>query len=1836
MGAVKGQGETATTTATVEQPITGKIQEPVGQIAETQAPPVVETPVPKSKGRPKKTAELKQVPPPVEGPTKMAGEEVPPPEKTVANEEIGTTTQAPQKPTIMKQGERVALLHAISGKQGEPRAVYIIDEVLEDRYVSTHRINPDGKVVKTNETVFLKDKENDTWRPFKPNNKAMEGDYKLANRKAEVGDHIMIADNKGEFKYEAVVVNKQELPENQKSLVESNPKNLGYRRVSDGVYGLIGAEPKTAPSATKKPSDRGYRVMEPKEAITGAPKVAKPKPIPEGETPVIAPENAEAPKGRLMPDDGTVVEDQGKLYSKHGTFESVGAMMEDADPKQDIDNYVVSNKKLYKIKDIGKGWVKTTSLDNNKPKNFKTTDTEPYIVQKITEPEPPAPKPKGTASAKETVAPIEQGITADYDIEELLAKEGGYEPDLYSDKVKNTIATVDASKPKAKKKRIEKTPPDTGGKLYSGPGGLVEFGWKHTIKPMLDLAWEKTGHLGSQRIIEVSTRYKTAKDELNKMRDIYYKGGSDVDKLFESIEPKFQKILVDKKHVVTKDDMVRLNDALSQVPDSPAKTELMNIADNYIEQMNKMYRVLPGTDFYNWKGPAAKMVQDQISRILKNTNLVRKQFDDHKALIQKQIDDIGDRLADKGISKTNFYGIIGLTNDDIHVANVDDIARANEINNKIVLNNKPQIRERLDKNDARINDLKAQIKEARLQKNKTVYKDLIAERKDLYAENKQIRAEINAERKALKKQYFENVKYRLTDEGIKDQLANTLDEHGIKYDEEDLDAYLPIYRTELELQQDITKQEVYNHLRNYGIFNPVKELKKIDSYRNLVKELNDLRTKQKEARIAKNIQLNNELADQIKQFKTDNADDLYKANAIIKAHDRLNYSRNTQHVTGKFNQEIADKPFGLSIYEVDEKGQRKANHNAKFNHMYYFGKEQERIAFLDKWTSDNKIKEMSKQLYVDEEGRTYKVNNSINTLKDRETKYANLAAMRDIIMKHLDGNIAITASDQAAMKSKIAEFLELAKGQDGETDAAYDATLAKEIRQMKEAIDDNMNLFDTKDIVGYTKAIRNIFDRVLTPKNIYFRNTRNVRGYRPKSLADANVWLLSGLEDSIDREGFKYRNINSKRAIRDHMILMQKLGLHNLKFYNNLRNFYSSFDMPSAEGKVTDPTLSGSLTKASRIANEVDKAVVVGLLGAVPNQFVKNSLQARITMTMHLAKNLNKLPLVDLAKLPAKLTINELRGLLITPLGKKVYQKLGGDLDNLYKNDPFLHDIQQKILNSPEMMATSAAQMDSAHSLLANKRMQNAVMMFSRYSEAINRYVSAMLEVELNAKYYKDLVKDGTLTRKEAINELFDSALTTANNTQGYFDYPFRSRPEQWVLNKVPFGKRFLTMKGPAIHQMYYWLNDLYTAAATADKKAIAAVGTAVLGYALTGGLDNIPTVPDQEIIYDILKPKKAVGYKEKARSIWNDVATKRFGLTTEQATDWWLAVDRGLVTKLTGGNYGMRNGILELVPPLLGGIIPQFTQDVISGKNAFGRILPRYFTIPGRIYRGGKNVLAGQYLDPNGNPLRGGYGWGQFVNQVIQGENPQDLEARSDIYRGGKVQTGDYALSSALNDLADMERLSVEGLKKKDLTAFKQVLNSRMQANKEVSNKIRQIIWDSEGKSSKYDQHLETSLNKLDEFFEKNPNLIDVLGREGNLGEMYGTNVDMEQYKEKLKNAVERYVDTKKNADLIQSIFKYLNIKDASNKDRQVILNYDKMEYKGKPIGEIKPEEERPYYYALKLLSENATDINTENLPFEYQQLIKEYQQMKKERKKKRKGNTSGFQKLEFAKPSF
>lgn len=1222
-----------------------------------------------------------------------------------------------------------------------------------------------------------------------------------------------------------------------------------------------------------------------------------------------------------------------------------------------------------------------------------------------------------------------------------------------------------------------------------------------------------------------------------------------------------------------------------------------------LNNMTKKYWQPLWTNFYTKTGPVYDRVKSLLTAIDEDKFKVRHQADVKLTEFFKEVDKITKKAPKFSKAQKHTIGAIVKTMDKFFSDNIITMYKSKAITTKGIMSSMVEFddyEEMLGLYRQTVAELKIAIKE----KDNKAIKKLREEKKQWGEIIKSFAKKAETTRKEAKASYTKEMEERLSDESIKGELRKVLQTVGIKPSEDVLNQYLGAYRKFADIQLELTKQEAYNYLRVAKFKNPEEALAKFDEYEADFKEAKAML---KEAKKGGNQELIDKLTDQV---------DMQRNNlAFLKvAKRRIELSPLLQHVAGRWGPAKKDMNYGIAITEV-KVGKRLNRVPPDLTHLdevKFFKTLKQKEKYIQQLIG--KKNKYSFEIVPGEEHRaiyrgiiptgqkdagdifTVKFNRDINLNQNMEILHRGSERIKQTLFNVLqarrfnDDVKTQLLQDIDKYTDDLTNEMYLGNDSDYMNNLTHDQYVAQmgKYRELRNEI----SSMQGNEI---STMLRSLINGALVQNPQFLMNTHNTQGYQPDNLAEWANLGYDGIMNGVDKQMLRYRNMEAQRIFENEMLDMANLGLavQDNWIYNDFKKMHEAFDNRHIYDNVTNK--SPVLKDIAKGLSAADRTLSLMWFGLDALRVGKNILAANQTvlkqmMTKSWADVAQKRNVSDVVKefgLLGKSSLKE-----FVRQFRQTTKETG-----VYKNDPFLQAVHNKLTASTTLSSGSIAQLESQVANFANKKLANALMKTYQASEYMMRYTTAMTEATLNKDMYLKFVEAKQMTMDEAIHKAYIDGLTASKTYQGEFDMPYRSGVERWALTNLPFGKTFLTMKGPAINQLIVLTDDAMKGIRNRDTKTFTRFLITVFGYGvLVGGLDNIFGFSDAAWLWDQFSDKDM---RTDMKEGWNKFMVNSMGADPTISSYLWEMLDRGATSKLTGMNLGMKNGILELMMPVTKAIpeaalsvVPKMLTGDLSLKQGTMKLLQRYATTPARVVKGGLQYIEGERLDSDLNKLGGEYGFPQFLRTIFFGDREEDVAGRSELYRTGQISTGIYAAVQSIDELLNARGLEATYLSKDDLQNIKNEIIKKSKDDAFIDDIIATAT-KARLADDKFEEYQSDADDKLDDFIDKHEDALNWIAKNGIDLEMTGTNVPYREYKSKIHGAAKRYTNYVHQANVLSAVLKRLGY------DSEITIKYDgDIAPNGDYIGAL-PEKDRAYNYTISIIQKKAAELmNSRDIP--------------------------------------
>jgi len=991
---------------------------------------------------------------------------------------------------------------------------------------------------------------------------------------------------------------------------------------------------------------------------------------------------------------------------------------------------------------------------------------------------------------------------------------------------------------------------------------------------------------------------------------------------------------------------------------------------------------------------------------------------------------------------------------------------------------------------------------------------------------------------------------------------------------------IDLYKNKIDAEQWLTDYAILNNIPSNIIDvnrHTVADLPTVkERYEKLIdnrEQTNKLLTSQ-----LKNLEEDNVAAkgfrDQIKQNEALIAQYEEYVDLLDKAIKFKDHSILIQHSTRDWDMKYR-APYGLSIYEVNKDFEKIPTYKQTepFYYMLYYDSEKKVNNFMQYGINIGgrhlrlppKDLKYPANIFIDEAGRLYKV----QTFKYEFKTNLALTEAKEIVASILKtSNIAENLNaNKAKIVGKISEYKTYLEG------LADEGMLDSSAMEYFDDVDDMLNsLTHSQAEAELERVLRRMLTKLENP-SLFQLTTNNSFGYHPDDLlqytgkkVNKDSYYLDAMnknKESLQKSELKtrYRNI-----LLDELMTLHDMGIEGRypRLVQDLHDRMLNINVSTV--KQTVDAFNNS--KIGVMGRAVEQLGVGTLYFTNAVLATKNRLNGTITNSTYLMSQLAALnKMYDKAK--------------GTTVVKRYAQAEVLSQMELFKEhfanaspygDPFLNTIHQEIFKRNVIQPVIVEGVTSQFGKSLRKIVEAGYSPM-KHTEFMNRYASLMMQAALDAPTYKDLIANGKITEEAAIDEVLTRGLDVSFMTQGIYEKEWRSGIERWLIDHVPLGKWFITMKSPFINQLYYignYIADLTIRAGASQQKkmAVAGLGAFAIASTLLVGYSNMPGTEDAKMLIEDLVQISNQDKNFKI-DVWMEEQTVQYlmnlGASEKNARKFYSALYDGVLGTFTDIRFrqlGDMSGLLDA-------FIVDITRDMIRNaktqskedfiRSTFRKRLPQIYNIAH-----GYNALTSGFLtDRNGMPLRD-VSTLEAIKLMIFGESNLDVHTGLEIYNKSNMTPADR--------IEDVTKFATLNLKRNEKDNLTDAINRLDQSQKDKIDEIYRNYYGlgKPRKTKKYKEMLKVGKDYIDDLLQDENIRNLIIQFDPQVDRYYGRNTEAERNLNALEQAAARYVSSAQRADMTNDILQ--NVLHRSNRVKSI---YADDKYKGRSIEDY-PEEEQ------------------------------------------------------------
>ncbi|MEJ5246073.1 MAG: hypothetical protein WHV28_10275, partial [Bacteroidota bacterium] len=1079
---------------------------------------------------------------------------------------------------------------------------------------------------------------------------------------------------------------------------------------------------------------------------------------------------------------------------------------------------------------------------------------------------------------------------------------------------------------------------------------------------------------------------------------------------------------------------------------------------------------------------------------------------------------------------------------------------------------------------------------------------LIKTNDDLFSDAINIKKNLNPEESRI----------RLSELNTSEYLKNKMKANGIA--DSMLDDAIVVYRQQRKVIEAITQHQANaNLLQKYGYTfkESVQITEKINQELSAVQlEANDIRAqiaerieaiKQTEAyqklidtknkasgRILRDLRAAEKILSNDKELAVLNArlsitkkklDNFKNELSAIDEHIKfVSMSSQMHYMPERWTYQRSKGDYGLSIYMIDSNGKRLSSYDDKVNLFKFFKDTKERNTYLNDWLEKHNAKPLDSPdypnvweiEYTDVDGN--KIKGRVKVKEDLNVRIIEmLVAQTTSAMRRRFFALLRKTADYNINKKELIEELSKLKSEipadESVPSSEFDEGTTKTINDTIEALEK----LNTQNIDS--QVLEDIFAYVLKPRSKSLIETKNTRGYKDEDDRWIDLWD-AGIQRMVNRISSQYANGSLKNAVEKQILETKTLGINNA-YTEFLDGLHSDLLYSPASKSFADKVLSPKFKRAWQVTESI---MTAGALGWNTLSGIKNKLGGFTTASIQLVRKfgINNLPKI-------------VKSMVTAPRGELKFLR-NIQSDNIYGN--ILDDIRKRIIEEGIPETTAVKSLDDEYSNLMGKvsKVKDKLYALMRLTEISNRYETAMsfAQVYVDTNPFE---KSG-LTKDEYISQVVKKAAIFVGETQGMFDFIYRTPVEKFVIKEVPFlGRSFLTLVSPTINHLAL-VSNMYKHAIkasdnTAKRNAVAGVLSQVVVASMLGGVEFVVGLCDALKVNDILSG----GDEKTIDKLDGDLREALYdaGFSNETIDKIVKSARYGIKSALLDVDLHMDISAYELLTPfMMRAIAETFATDIPNilenGADGLLDVLSKRIVALGRAVKAGRQYAVGMTMDKKGNPTGEEYDFGTMVKEGLFGESLHNRYSR---------------LASNSANLAYLN----SGGKRKFVNELLSGANKQEYESSDIDEAITVILQDEKLIDDfyyKYNNVIKS--DDVKESIDHNKELLDNFIR-SNLKEIYGlmtrddTGVTgakaFARKKASLYNYIEDYILSSKRTELANEMF---NRSGFDVEFPSKVEDYDQLDLSEYlPDGTMLmnyPEQDRPFYYALyKLYSKQKKE---------------------------------------------
>ncbi|HRS01080.1 MAG TPA: hypothetical protein P5545_00850 [Bacteroidota bacterium] len=991
---------------------------------------------------------------------------------------------------------------------------------------------------------------------------------------------------------------------------------------------------------------------------------------------------------------------------------------------------------------------------------------------------------------------------------------------------------------------------------------------------------------------------------------------------------------------------------------------------------------------------------------------------------------------------------------------------------------------------------------------------------------------------------------------------------------------IDLYKNKIDAEQWLTDYAILNNITSDII----------DVNRHTVADLPTVKERY-EKLIDNREQTNKLLTSQLKNLEEDNVtakgfrDQIKQNEALIAKYEEYvdlldkaikfkDHSILIQHSTRDWDMKYR-APYGLSIYEVNKNYEKIPTYKQTepFYYMLYYDSEKKVNNFMQYGINIGgrhlrlppKDLKYPANIFIDEAGRLYKV----QTFKYEFKTNLALTEAKEIVASILKtSNIAENLNaNKAKIVGKISEYKTYLEG------LADEGMLDSSAMEYFDDVDDMLNsLTHSQAEAELERVLRRMLTKLENP-SLFQLTTNNSFGYHPDDLlqytgkkVNKDSYYLDAMNKNKESLQKSELDTRCRNILLDELMTLHDMGIEGRypRLVQDLHDIMLNINVSTV--KQTVDAFNNS--KIGVMGRAVEQLGVGTLYFTNAVLATKNRLNGTITNSTYLMSQLAALnKMYDKAK--------------GTTVVKRYAQAEVLSQMELFKEhfanaspygDPFLNTIHQEIFKRNVIQPVIVEGVTSQFGKSLRKIVEAGYSPM-KHTEFMNRYASLMMQAALDAPTYKDLIANGKITEEAAIDEVLARGLDVSFKTQGIYEKEWRSGIERWLIDHVPLGKWFITMKSPFINQLYYignYIADLTIRAGASQQKkmAVAGLGAFAIASTLLVGYSNMPGTEDAKMLIEDLVQMSNQDKNFKI-DVWMEEQAVQYlmnlGASEKNARKFYGALYDGVLGTFT--NIRLRQ--LGDMSGLLDAFIVDITRDMIRNaktqskedfiRSTFRKRLPQIYNLA----HGYNALTSGILTDRNGMPLRD-ISTLEAIKLMIFGESNLDVHTGLEIYNKSNMTPADR-----IEDITKFETLNLKRNEKDNLT---DAINRLDQSQKDKIDEIYRNYYGlgKPRKTKKYKEMLKVGKDYIDDLLQDENIRNLIIQFDPQVDRYYGRNTEAERNLNALEQAAARYVSSAQRADMTNDILQ--NVLHRSNRVKSI---YADDKYKGRSIEDY-PEEEQ------------------------------------------------------------